>query len=416
MAINHQDKQLLRSLATRYREIAEKPDNIQRKELWQQFNDLKPQRPMVLCFPEGAWPELVGEDSLECSTALLRQFERHFKSMIFTREQIKDDNTIEPYFDIPWQIDEGNFGFEIKYTQGNNRGSHVWEHPIKNLDSDLKKLKFRRPSVNRAETQNRIDIANDIFGDILSVRIRYLPWWTMGLTWTAIKLVGLEPLMLYMYDNPQGLHRLMTFLRDECLNFITWYENENLLTHRNQSDYVGSGGVGHTKQLPQSDYKEGNPVRLKDIWGFSESQETVGVSPQMFEEFILPYQLPLLQKTGLNAYGCCEPINQRLDLLIKQVPRLRRVSVSPWADQQICKDKLQNNYIFSRKPNPASICVSFNEDQIRDDINKTLQIAGDGPLEIIMKDTHSVQEQPWRITKWTEIAKQQVGRYMSGEL
>ena len=416
MPVNSTDKHLLRSLATQYLEIANHPDNLSRKQLWRNFNDLKPHKPMILCSPEGAWTEIIPDSALECTDPTLRQFERHLKSMLFTRQQINDDNTIEPFFDLPYTINEGNFGLPIKYTQGDNRGSHVWEPPIKNLDTELHKLKFRQPSVDRDDTQNKLDLANDIFGDILPPRIRFLPWWTMGLTWTAIKLVGLEPLMLLMYDNPKGLHKLMAFLRDECLNYITWFEKENLLTLRNNSDYVGSGGVGHTSQLPQPDYKPGDPVRLKDIWGFSESQETVGVSPQMFAEFILPYQLPLLQKTGLNAYGCCEPINQRLDYLIKQVPNLRRIAVSPWADQQACKDKMQNNYIFSRKPNPAPICTSFDENQIRNDINKTLQIAGDGPLEIIMKDTHSIQNQPWRLTKWTEIAKQQVDLYMNGKL
>ena len=44
-------------------------------------------------------------------------------------------------------------------------------------------------------------------------------------------------------------------------------------------------------------------VRTIDMWGFAESQETVGVSPRMFAEFIFPDQLPILERFGLNCYG-----------------------------------------------------------------------------------------------------------------
>lgn len=171
-------------------------------------------------------------------------------------------------------------------------------------------------------------------------------------------------------------------------------------------------GVAYTNELPQSDWKEGQPVRLKDLWGFAESQETVGVSPQMFAEFVLPYQMPLLEKFGLNCYGCCEPLHDRWEY-IKNIPNLRRVSVSPWCDQEIMAEKLGKNYIFSRKPNPSLVCVSFNEDVIRRDIRNTLKIAEGCVLEIILKDTHTVQNDPRRISRWVEIAMEEVQSYGS---
>jgi glycine cleavage system regulatory protein len=54
----------------------------------------------------------------------------------------------------------------------------------------------------------------------------------------------------------------------------------------------------------------------------------------------------------------------------------------------------------------------FDEDAIRQDLRTTLQIAGSGPLEIIMKDTHTVENQPQRITRWVELALEEVDRYM----
>jgi hypothetical protein len=412
--VSTKDRQILRSLAGRVREIAELPEQRARRQRWHRHNALQPERPLVLCFPEGAWSELLPEAVLQCENSRLREWERALRSKVYWWEHICDDNTLEPWFNIGWSVRTGNFGVDVHHTQAEHRGSYIWEPPVKDLERDLDNLEYREPSVDRATTNRDMDMASDIFGDLLPPRIRGSFWWTMGITWEAAKLVGLENLMLYMYDEPEALHRLMAWLRDEHLHFIEWFEQEDLLSLMNEDDYTGSGGLGYTRELPQPDWVPGEPVRLQDIWGFAESQETVGVSPHMFGEFIFPYQLPLLDKFGLNCYGCCEPVNARIDYIL-QIPRLRRVSVSPWADQEIMAENLGQDYIFSRKPNPAQICVSFDEDKIRDDLAYTLQVAGEGALEIIMKDTHTVQHEPWRITRWVEIALEEVDKYMAGK-
>ena len=63
----------------------------------------------------------------------------------------------------------------------------------------------------------------------------------------------------------------------------------------------------------------------KTSGGLSESQETVGVSPELFEEFVFQYQLPIISRFGFACYGCCEPVDSRWHV-IKKIPNLRRVS------------------------------------------------------------------------------------------
>lgn len=408
--IGEKDKLILRRLAQKVREIAENTQNLEKKRLWHKHNSLNSERPMVLASPEGSWGELVTDDDLECEDSLMRNWEYSLRQRIYTGDVLKDDQPEEPWFNIGWVINKGNYGLKVNRTHGENRGSYVWEHPIKDIDKDFCKLQFRQPVVDRKQTLDMVGIAAEIFGHILPARIRGTHWWTMGLTADIIELIGLENLMLYMYDDPEGLHRLMSWMRDEHIHFIEWLEKEGLLADMNENDYTGSGGVGYTQELPQKDRMEGAPVRLKDMWGFSESQETVGVSPAMFGEFIFPYQLPILERFGLNCYGCCEPVDKRLDYIMR-IPNLRRLSVSPWANQHIVSERLGRSCIFSRKPNPAQICVSFNEEEIRKDIMYTLEAAGSTNLEIIMKDTHTVQNQPWRISRWVEIAREEIGKY-----
>ncbi len=414
--VDQRDREILRQLAAEVRAIADDDSMPARKQRWYDFNALKPHRPMVLASPEGAWRELLPDTVLQCADPELRGWEWRLRAGIYWWNHIRDDNAIEPYFDVNWHVTIGGYGVDIPEHRSEDRGSYIWDPPIKDLDRDLDKLHFRELSVDREATQRDVDLANNLFGDLLPIRIRGGFWWTMGLTWEAIRLVGLEPLMMLMYDNPAGLHRLMAFLRDEHIHFIEWFEREGLLSHQNECDHTGSGGVAYTHDLPQADWKQGDPVRLIDRWGFAESQETVGVGPEMFAEFVLPYQVPLLEKFGLNCYGCCEPVHDRLDALLAQVPRLRRVSCSPWVDQRIAREKLGDRVIFSRKPNPTQICAMFDEDIIREDLRTTLEIAGAGPLEIIMKDTHTVQNQPQRITRWVEIALEEVDRHAAAHV
>lgn len=398
------DREILRDLARQVREIAERPIMAERRQLWLRHSALQPTRPMILCWPEGSWRECVPYESLRCCEKQLRGWENALRMQIYTADVLRDDQVIEPFFNLNWQVERGSYGVDVPYTYGDSRGSYVWTPPLQNLDRDIEKLHYRPLSVDRAGTQRKLDQAHEILGDILPVRLRWQPWWTTGMTWEAVKLFGIEELMLAMCDNPAGVHRLMSFLRDETLNFIGWFEREGLLTPNNAGNYCGSGGMGYCNELQPA----ATGTKLKDYWGFAESQETVGISPQMFEEFILPYQVSVQAKFGLNYYGCCEQLEHRLPHILKQIPNLRRVSVAPKANQELIAPQLAGKYVYCRKVDPVPICVEFNEASIRADLRHTLTVAKGQPLELILKDTHTVQHEHHRLARWVAIAREEI--------
>jgi hypothetical protein len=142
-------------------------------------------------------------------------------------------------------------------------------------------------------------------------------------------------------------------------------------------------------------------------WG--ESQETVGVGPEQFDEFVLQYQLPLLERFGLVDYGCCEPLDHKLDLLMEKIPHLRWVSVAPRANRERAAEKLRGRYVFVYKPNPAPICTPRpNWEQAEQEIRETLKVARGCAVHIVMKDTHTFCGEPERITRWAEMASRVV--------
>ncbi len=228
------------------------------------------------------------------------------------------------------------------------------------------------------------------------------------MTWEAIKLRGLEQIMVDMYENPELLHRLMAFLRDGTLAMVKYLEEEGLYTLNNEGDYVGSGGFGWTTTLPAGDFN--GQVRARDMWCLLESQETIGVSPRMFEEFVFQYQVPIMEYFGLVCYGCCEPVHERWHLL-RQVPNLRRVSVSPWCDREQMAANLQDRYVYSLKPHPGLLAGDrFDPEAVRADVRDALSKARGCHLEIIMKDNHTLRNDPGRAIEWCRIVRQEIER------
>jgi len=222
-------------------------------------------------------------------------------------------------------------------------------------------------------------------------------------------LVGLENLMLLMMDEPEGLHALMAFLRDDHLAVIQWCEKEGLLTLNNAHEYIGSGSVGCCSELPRPGRLPGEPVRLADLWGLSESQETVGVSPAMFAEFIFPYQVPVIERFGLCYYGCCEPVDGRWASL-RKLKNLRKLSISPWSKQAAMAEALGRDYVFCRKPNPTQVSREhWDEAFIRQDLAETAAVARHCHYEVVMKDVHTVAREPWRLARWVALAREVCG-------
>jgi hypothetical protein len=213
-------------------------------------------------------------------------------------------------------------------------------------------------------------------------------------------------MMWDMIERPEWVNRIMSFLAEGNMRLLDQVEAYDKLDLVNTDEYVGSGGVAYTDELPAPDFD--GRVRLKDLWGFAEAQELVGVSPMMHEEFVFRHQRPMLERFGLNCYGCCESATDRLEYVLK-FARMRRISISPWADRRIAAEALQDKYIYSWKPNLAMLVGEFDEDHVRAYIRETLEIAKDCVLEMVLKDVHTVEHDASRLARWLRIAKEEVG-------
>ena len=413
------DRARLREMAKRWMEIALKDEMQEKKSAWRAVHDLQPKRPVIL-FETLSVSGFVKEEELLCEDELLRNVERTMLYSIRQHETVNDDLVLEPYFRLAWKVSKSDHGVKIIEHHAEDSMGYVSNFPIKTA-GDISKLKPRTFTVNREEPLLLKTKLEDIFGDIMPVVVgNYDNFFTdtgftaftgnnfIGITMDLFKLIGYENMMLWPIEFPDELHQILSYLRDDKVNFYRWLKEERLLALNTDNQLAGPSSYGYVTDLPEPGSKD--DVDFKDLWVWPESQETTSIDPYMFDEFYLPYIAEVANMFGLSYYGCCEAIDDRFGQISKAIPNLRTVSVSGWNDLFKAGELLGKNYVYCRKPTPALLSgKSPNWDRIRKDMQDTFNASKNGSLEIVVRDVYDIDGDMPRISKWVEMTKSIVG-------
>ncbi len=409
--LSDSDIRILRELGEWKARTAESAENREKSDAWLAHDaGVAGARVMVLA---ESWyttdpVRAVGDADLTCENPWARGVEWGLRQIRFEIEVLRDDHFVLPWIEYTPRVWASDFGV----PDGIHREEGVelafnYRPPLTTLDdADLARLHprtfHRDPAAEEAERE-RLEA---VFSGILGVRRRNDGWQMhVPITSTCLNFVGLDNFMLLMYDNPEGLHKLMAFIRDDQQNRLQFFEDNGLLELNNEADYTGSGCMGMSGELPAADYT--GTARYRDLWGFFESQESVGISPEQYAEFVFPYLSELASRFGRIYYGCCEPVDPIWDSL-SRLPNLKRVSVSPWADEEkmgrYCREK---GVVYSRKPSPNYYMgETLAEGPIRDSLAKTVACAEGCRLEFIQRDVITMNNEPLRFARWVELARE----------
>jgi hypothetical protein len=394
--VTNEEKSYLRELSKKYLEYANHPIMEERKSLWYAHNSLKSPKPLIVV------EHFTFEDDLltgtKCKTPAAKEIERQLFSAIVNFELVGDDKVISPYYVINWNIKIQQFGLSINReyaedSQGKKLGFNE-KHPISDLEKDFSLLNKSIYSVDREYTFRWKEFVEELIGDILPVKIKNNSLqWHIAPSQRAVELMGLETMMYSMIDYPDQMNELYKFISNDIMEYVHWQEKEGLLTLNNENDFAGAGSYGFTSELPTENCNETGRISPKDLWLNMNSQETVGISPEMFGEFVFPYYQNLAKEFGLVYYGCCEPVHNIWEDYISKLPGLRKVSISPWCNEEIMGEYLRkSSVIYSRKPSPNFVGVegSFDTNAFSDHIAKTLKAAKGCELEIIFRDIYTL--------------------------
>jgi len=412
-----QERTHLRELAAKQAEYAALPIMAERKQMWYDLNDGRPgARPPVIIEACTFDRDFMPPSVLRCTSDTGRRIEYQLLSNIRNHELIDDDTVMPDTFDIGWFVDIDSFGVPIP-TEAVPDGQGVptgyrFLHPIKNLKEDLSLLKPATCRVDRERTMAWKSFLEDLLDGILPVVIRTGTFGNGMLTHAAVALMGMEAFFVAMHEDPDETHQLMAYLRDNCLRVMRWAEAEELLRPNNENQTSFGSSYNFTTKLPRSPSPNG-AVQLSDMWGCANSQETVGVSPAMFNEFCFPYYRDVCEPLGLLYYGCCEPAHPFWGD-ISRLPHLKKVSVSRWCDQRFIGEALQGTgIVFSRKPDPnlLGVDVALDEDAWAAHIRESLEAAPGVGMEFIVRDVYTVHGDLDKPRRAVELARREIDRH-----
>jgi hypothetical protein len=384
--------------------------------MWYDLNDGRPgARPPVIVETWTFDRDFLPDSVFCCTSELGKGLERQLLRNIRNHELIDDDKVMPETLDIGWFVDMDELGVQIdretvQDAQGIETG-YRFLHPIQDLRRDLSLLKPAVCRVDRQRTMAWKAFLEDLVGDLLPVCIRTGTHGSTMLTHRVIELMGMQAFFTAIYDMPDEVHQLMAFLRDNALRVMRWAEAEELLRLNNGNQDSFGSSFNFTTHLPSPGYN-GGPVRLRDMWGSSNSQETVGISPKMFHEFCFPYYRDVCAPLGLLYYGCCEPAHPFWDD-IRQLPHLKKVSISRWCNQEFMGEALRGtDIVFSRKPNPnyLSVDVRLDEAAWAAHIRETLAATHGVLVEFIVRDVYTVHGNLDNPRRAVEVARREIDR------
>ena len=407
------ERDYLLALGETVRDIGNQAHQADKRDLWYRHNALQPSQPLLTLFAENSWAEFLGEERMKVEDPFWRNEEWSLRHLIYRHEHFVDDFVIEPELVVPlvFGARRGWAPPVEAIAPTDDTGAKRWE-PAFEDDAAFERFTFpdyEPPNVDEAATQTIRDAVGDVFGDILSIRVACLT--PRANLCDLFLLRGHDGWLMDMHDRPDAVHRFMDALTEWHLNDLRYLEEHHHLTLNNGASYTDSGGLGYCRELPAPDF-DGQHVRARDLWGYGCAQELALVGPAQHKEFMLDYQVRLLDRFGLCAYGCCESLENKFDMLFDNLPRLRRVSVSPFCDVQVAAEKIGDRCIFSWKPHPATVVGDFDPDAVRTYVRYTLDVAKANGclLEISLKDTITVDHQPDRLDTWARIAREEIER------
>jgi hypothetical protein len=411
--LSSSDTQILRSLASEIAEIASLPVHKEKAHLWTRLNDLKSERPMVW-INEICWNEMNVNDelTLRCEHPWAREQEDQLRKTIYQWKHLPADMVVNDYLVCPLAIHSTDFGVIedvdiVKTDETSDVVSRHFKVQIKD-PRDIEKIKLPVITHNEEATEFNYQAMRKVYDGIIDVKkqgqshIWFTPWDFLIRWW------GIQEAMMDMILRPDMVHAAVERMVDAWMTELDQFDQQNQLSLDNNNTRVGSGGYGYTSLLPGEDF-DPDHVRPHNMWGCSNAQIFSEVSPEMHWEFAVKHDIRWLERFGLTYYGCCEPLDNKIDIM-RKIPNLRKISVSPWCCLDRIISEIGCDYVISRKPNPAILAeTNWDPDRARGEIREVLEKSqGKCHIEFIMKDISTVRHDPQRLWQWSEIAMEEV--------
>lgn len=409
--ISAEDKIILRKAAHRQMELANMERNEKLIKMWYEHNELNGERPLIHLEMETFSHEILPQ-RMQCKGEFARIVEKQILDNYLNQELFDDDRVTPDYY--PLQYDQWFRLFDvevrIQHTTGEGGAESLGHHFIpvlKDLEEDYDKLKKSSFGIDIASTMKKKEVIEDAIGDILPVKLITACLYSVP-TQMLVHIMDMQDMMFAMYDYPELFVEMMDRIAEDTLSYYRLMEEKQILLPTVAGEPLGQGSWCYNRTLPSD---ADRPLRSVDVFGFMDSQETVGISPDMYGEFIFPCYKKIASQFGLLSYGCCEPVDPIWEKYLSKLSNLRKISISPWCDEEYMGEQLRGSrVIYHRKPSPNFLGVDrvLDEEAFRMHIRKSLKAAAGCEMEITQRDVYTIHGNVAKARRYIEIIKEEI--------
>ncbi|OGV71714.1 MAG: hypothetical protein A3K19_12360 [Lentisphaerae bacterium RIFOXYB12_FULL_65_16] len=402
-------RDVVRELAKRVAELARSEENARRLKRWCDFNTRRElDRPPVICHPgSGVWEELLPRAaSVVAKDPWLAGVEYAFRQQLFKWHDVGDDTVIVPWYGVGrimrlegdhlWGVPVQHVHAKVDTGGVSTRAAWRYEPPLRE-ESDLERIKPPKYRYDVEATRAGVARTQELLGDIFEIReVCAVPGPGAWLHGWATELRGVEQLLFDLMDRPEWVHRLMRTLMEGFLGVMDQFEQARVLTPNNH-------GIMACDDLPQKDF-DPKRVRIKDLWGRGESQEFQAVGPVQYEEFLLRYQIPILQRFGITYYGCCEDLTNKIDLVLS-IPNLRRFVCSAWTNLGKVAEAVGRKTTLEWRQKASDVVFPKDLSGVKLHLDSGLRSARGCNVMIVLQELETVAGHQRRLADWAAMAK-----------
>jgi hypothetical protein len=412
MQISAKDRETLRRLAARYSEIAHLDVQQQRMERYYQTNAVKEVRPVVL-IDEVPWGEIRDEALTNVCAPELGWLETPLRRTLYQWEHFQVDLLVPPVFRVVKRTHRSETGLQVQDRQlqsdtGTYACAHAYTDQLQTED-DLEKLHPPEIAYDRVASEGALALAQEVFDGLMPVKLVGRGGLHYNIWDRIATFRGVDSLLLDLAVRPEFMHRTAQRFVEIARSEFRQLEEQELLA---PDPILVHCTVGRARELPAPDF-DGH-VRPKDVWGRCAAQIFGAVSPAMHDEFDLAYNQELFRDCGLLYYGCCEPMDRKVDILRKRFDNLRKISITPWADPQVAAENIGTDYVLAAKPNPAFVAMPhFEPEPVEHEITRYCEACREQgtTLEFVLKDISTIANNPDNLTQWAVTVEAVIDRY-----
>jgi len=388
----------LKCLIDQMEEILESPRNLANKrfwesqiwprDMWRGFPKLRPSQGIpFLVFPDNAlWAKILKVDLREYYSNPEVHLKTQLKMNIYHFNHWEDNTYYTKDLSIWFGVITELSFFGPKIIFFPNREGWIKSPPLLQKKESLECLK--QPDFYKSGLMPKIHEFYERMNELVDGRLRVLfPMWVRGPFCIAAHLRGLDNIIMDMLEDPKFVHTLMRFITDSEKE---WAKERSKFLH--------------------------SPIEKTFL--FNDEVGLPLITPEMYEEFVLPYEIELANfYGGILYWHSCGDTSDFINL-IKRIPGLRMFHVGPRTDVLRAAVAFGPDASLDVDLDPFRDVLEADEEKMKSKIKKIIDICTERDVSFCIRadgfqPVHTLKEDLPKIKLWIDLAQSLTTQYIS---